>query len=226
MPRRAPAVSGRDFQTDPLPPAAVPLVPPFELPYPKAGLVVGGDAAVEPIAIVSRHTRQFQQLGERLRTALDDAEKRAIDVVTSRTRWRHPFSSKERAAVAPEVEAWYTTTLVEPGAIGSYIEAAKKYPLLPDDRGCGLESIITGWVHQRRGDERLRTQLKAVITYCDRAQASYMLPLGQLRLRDRDYWAFQMSGQDHEWYAVAELAPDRTRVQAEYFAGGLPGPGR
>jgi hypothetical protein len=77
-------------------------------------------------------------------------------------------------------------------------------------------------VHHKEGDERLKPQLKVVVTYCDRENVSYMLPFGQIRLRDRTHWVFQMSGQDHEWYAVAELTPGRTRVRAEYYAGELP----
>jgi hypothetical protein len=211
------------LRTDYRSPAA-PLVPPFELPYPKAGLAVGGDATVEPIASVSRHVREFQQLGERLRQAIDQAEKRAIDLIAGRTGWRHPFDAKARALAVPEIEAWYTSALAQPDAAASYIEAVKKYPELPEDRGCGLESVITGWVHQSSRDQRLRPELTAVISYCDRARASYMLPLGKLRLADRTYWVYQMSGQDHEWYAVAELTPGRARLQAEYFAGSAPRP--
>jgi hypothetical protein len=120
------------------------------------------------------------------------------------------------------VEAWYTSVLVQPGFVASYIEAVKKYPALPEDEGCGLESVITGWVHQNERDERLKPQLKVVVTYCDRENVSYMLPFGRMQLRNRTHWVFQMSGQDHEWYAVAELTPGRTRVLAEYYAGELP----
>lgn len=201
-------------------------VPPFELPFPKAGLAVGGDAEIEPVAVVSRHAREFQLIGERLRPAFDAAEKRAIDLVASRTGWRHPFNAKARAGIVPEMEAWYTAALAPAGAVASYVEAVKKYPLLPEDGGCGLESVITGWVHREKDDERPRPELTAVITYCDRARASYMLPFGQLRRGGRTYWVYQMSGQDHEWYVVAEVTPGRSRLQAEYFAGSLQGGAR
>jgi hypothetical protein len=49
-----------------------------------------------------------------------------------------------------------------------------------------------------------------------------MLPFGQVEVRDRIHWIYQMSGRDHEWFVVAELTPTRTRVVTEYFAGGVP----
>ena len=60
--------------------------------------------------------------------------------------------------------------------------------------------------------------MTAVVSYCDRRNVSYMLPFGQMRLRDRIYWIFQMSGQDHEWYVVAE-GGTRVNYVAQYLAG-------
>ncbi len=208
-----------DYQVNPQP-----FVPPFELPYPKEGLAVGGELTVEPIPSVSRQAPIAQAFIERLRPDINAAEERAIGALRSNARWTHPFDRAARAKIVPDLEAWYTSPLVPPGSTVSYIEAVKKYPPQAADDGCGLESFISGWVHRHAREERLKTQLKAVVTYCDREKASYMLPLGQLRVRDRTHWVFQMSGQDHEWYAVAELTPGRSRYVAEYYAGGIPLP--
>jgi len=68
------------------------------------------------------------------------------------------------------------------------------------------------------------TTLKAVVTYCDRRGVSYMLPFGRMRVNDRDHWIVQMSGRDHEWYAVVEAAADRVKYVAEFQAGWVPLP--
>ena len=62
-------------------------------------------------------------------------------------------------------------------------------------------------------------QLGSRITYCDRVGATYMLPFGTLRLRDRTFWISQLSGRDAEWYAVTELDRDRVRAVVEYLGG-------
>jgi hypothetical protein len=209
------------IRTDFRPAAATP-VPPHELPYPKEGLAVGGGAGVQPILSVSLNVPAGQKFLERLRPAIDEAEERAVRSLRSNARWVHPLNRSARAKVVPRLEAWYTTALTEPGASVSYVEAVKKYPPRPEDEGCGLETFVSGWIHQGGRDVRLDPELKAAVTYCDRETASYMLPLGQLQLRNRTHWVFQMSGQAHEWYAVAELTPGRTLYRVEYYAGGAP----
>jgi hypothetical protein len=103
----------------------------------------------------------------------------------------------------------------------SYIEAVKKYPLLPDDQGCGLETFVSGWVHHENQQQNPRAKLKAAVTYCDRRGVSYMLPFGQLQLAGKTHWIVQMSGQDHEWYTVIEGRADEVKYVAEYQAGRL-----
>jgi hypothetical protein len=199
-------------------------VPPFELPYPKEGLVVGGDAVLEPITSVSARAPRSQELARQLRPQMDAAEERTIRALRAQARWTHPFDKAARARVAAQLEAWYTTVLNEPGFRASYIEAVKKYPPQPEDQGCGLETFFSGWVHHNEQTAALKTEVKAVVSYCDRERVSYMLPFGALRLRNRTQWIVQMSGHDHEWYAVVEVTPNRTRHVAEYPAGRVFGP--
>jgi hypothetical protein len=105
----------------------------------------------------------------------------------------------------------------------SYVEVVKKYPARPADDGCGLETFITGWVFPpaKSGGEP-KTRLRAAVMYCDRDRASYMLPFGTMTLQGRTHWVYQLSGQDHEWYEVAELRPDRVRYVVEFQGGGGP----
>jgi hypothetical protein len=147
-------------------------VPPSEFPFPKAGLVIGGEATVSPIATVSRATADWEKLLGRILPDVDGAEERTIAALRSNTRWTHPIDRRIRVKVPPLLEAWYTTPLPEQGSFASYVEAVKRYPPGPDDRGCGLETVISGWVHQIAGEPRLRTELKAVFSYCVREHVS------------------------------------------------------
>ncbi len=199
-----------------------PAVPASEFPFPKAGLAVGGDVTIQPITLASVTGAAAQQLVERLRGDIHQAEERAITALRGQARWTHPIPREARAPVVPHLEAWYTAPIAGSGSTLSYIEAVKLYPPLPDDDGCGLESFVTGWIHHEEEDRKLRAELRAVVTYCDREGALYMLPFGTLVLNDRTHWVFQMSGRRSEWYVVLEATPGGRRIVAEYHAGDGP----
>ena len=196
---------------------------PFELPFPKAGLAVAGEVVVEPIVTVSRRGPPGQELLASIRQDIDAAEERTINALRRNVGWGHPFGKTARARTPVELEAWYTSRLTDPDHGVSYIEAVKKYPPQPRDENCGLESLVSGWLHHEQrspqSKEKPKTRLKVTVTYCDREKASYMLPLGRVVVRNRAHWIFQMSGQDHEWYEVVELRPGEVRFVAEYRAG-------
>jgi hypothetical protein len=206
-------------------PPVLPPVPPFELPFPKVGLAIGGDVDLKPITVVSTLSPASREFTALLRKDLEDAEERTLGRLRANTGWKPPFARAARSAVEPQLEAWYVTVTPEGGRM-SYVEAVKKYPLVPEDKGCGLESFISGWVHQvdqkTAKAAKPKTNFKAVVSYCDRRGVSYMLPFGSVMLRDKMHWIFQMSGQDHEWYVVVEGSADRARYVAEYQAGSTP----
>lgn len=208
------------FRTDRAP--VLPAVPPFVLPYPKVGLAIAGDTTLQPIAVVSAMTPQWKVFAAGLRPEIDKAEEKSIRALHGGARWEHPFSRKMRVQVAAELEAWYVTRLPGSSINLSYVEAVKKYPVLPADEGCGLETFVSGWVHHEEGLKNARATLKAVITYCDRRSVSYMLPFGELHLGGKPYWVAQMSGRDHEWYTVIEARTDEVKYAAEYRAGFVP----
>ena len=194
---------------------------PFQVPFPKLGLAVSGDVPLRPIAQVSRLGPAWRELLPGIRDALTAAEDRTVSGLRSNASWRHPFDRKARQLVEPELEAWYTSTLADSDSAVSYFEVVKKYPPQPRDEGCGLETLITGWLHHAKRGETPKASFKAVVTYCDREKASYMLPFGQLTVGGRTHWVFQMSGRDHEWYSVTELSSNRVRYVVEYYGGGL-----
>ena len=182
------------FRTDhaPVPPA----VPPFVLPYPKIGVAIGGDATLLPISSVSALSGSWKTFGAALRSEIARAEEKSIRTLRGEARWVHPFKAEQRAALMPELEAWYVARLPDSPVNLSYVEAVKKYPVLPADDGCGLETFVSGWVRHEDELRSARTNLKAVITYCDRRGVSYMLPFGELRLRGKSYWVAQLSGRE------------------------------
>lgn len=196
-------------------------VPPFELPYPKDGLVVGGGARVDPIVSVSQLVENWRLLTTLLHEDIDEAERKIVRGLRSNAKWRHPFSEEERSKTRATLESWYTSSLEQPGFSVSYIEAVKKYPPEPWDEGCGLETFISGWVHHNVRNPKPRSTLNATVTYCNREGVSYMLPLGLIRAGNRTHWVFQMSSWEREWYAVIQAVPGRVRYVAEYYGGGV-----
>jgi hypothetical protein len=213
------------FRTDQ--PPVLPPVPPFELPFPKIGIAVAGDTPVTPILSVSLLSAAWKTFAGALLADINKAEDRTLSAISASTSWRHPVKREVRAEVPPEFEAWY---VMQAGTGDqreqrlSYIEAVKKYPLQPEDEGCGLETFVSGWVHPDGNRTKTKASLNAVVTYCDRRGVSYMLPFGQMRVNDRAHWIVQMSGRDHEWYAVVEAATERIKYVAEFQAGSLPLP--
>jgi hypothetical protein len=194
----------------------------FELPYPKEGLVVAGNLTIEPIARVSKLSAAWKDLTAAIQEDIEAAEHKAINAVRGNTRWVHPISRERRRGVSATLEAWYTSSLEQPGFSVSYIEAVKQYPPGEDDKGCGLETFVSGWVYSNVRQKQPKTDLTARVTYCDRQGASYMLPFGLFRANNRTHWVFQISSWESEWYTVVEATPGRVRFVAEYFGGGRP----
>jgi hypothetical protein len=195
---------------------------PFTIPYPKEGVAVSGDIKVAKIPSVSKLAAAWRDFPASLKGDIDTAEERALDKARASSRWVHPVPEAQRKATTVELEAWYTSSLVQPGFGLSYIEAVKKYPPGEEDEGCGLETFISGWIYSNTRQARPKTDLTARITYCDRNGVSYMLPLGLMTVNNRTHWVFQMSSWEAEWYSVVEATPGRLRYVAEYFGGGRP----
>ena len=197
------------------------MVPPFELPFPKMGLAIAGGADLTPIVTVSPLSPAFADFAAKLREDAEEAEDKTIAAIRRFDQWSHPVKRDERTKVPLALEAWYITTLAAGDERMSYVEAVKKYPLTPEDKGCGLETFVSGWVHHDEARQKLKTKLTAVVTYCDRRGVTYMLPFGQIRVNDRVHWIVQQSGRTEEWYAVVEGTTGRARYVAEFQGGWL-----
>jgi hypothetical protein len=192
------------------------LVPPVEGPHPKDGLAFAGAIDIRPIERLPAGDRRRASLPARIRDEVGRAEERAIRAASDE--WRHPVGRKARGGYPFEIEELYAATAPARGATTLYFEGAKRYPAGPRDDGCGPETFVRGWL-QEDGERLVPVGVSAVLTYCDRAGASYLLPLGSVEVGRRSYWLVQYSGWDHEWYSVVRIEPRSVRPELDYFAG-------
>lgn len=188
-------------------------------PFPKDGIAVSGGVPVEPIETVPRTSADWDKLAVDLLEEFNRVEDRTIGGVRSNTRWRHPVPSETRRRTPVQIESWYRSPSGEPGWTVSYIESVRAYEPLPEDKGCGLETLVSGWVHHKDGVLKKATGLRGKLTYCDRVGATFMLPFGRVRPKEKTYWIFQLSGWESEWYGVAEVGRERARHIIEVPAG-------
>ena len=191
-------------------------------PYPKDGIVVRGNLPIDPIESVDPASTEGREFETLLVKQFNEVERRTIGNVRSATGWRHPFGEDLRHARPIKLESWYRAPTTEPGWTASYIEVSRAYEPTLDDKNCGLETYVSGWVHHYRGELRRTADLRGQLTYCDRVGVVYMLPFGRIRPRTRDYWIFQLSGWNDEWYDVAEVGRERVKHVIQYNAGGCP----
>ncbi len=199
-------------------------LPPVRVdPFPKDGLVVGGNVEVEPIESVPRTSPEWETLSKVLVDRFNRVEDETLRGVRGNTGWQHPLNRDARQRHSIRLESWYRSPSGEPGWTVSYVEAVRSYPPQPQDKGCGLETLVSGWVHHQNGELRKSSDLRGKITYCDRVGATYMMPLGRLQPREKIYWVFQMSGWESEWYDVAEVGREKARHVVEVLAGGRGG---
>jgi len=189
--------------------------PPFEQPYPKDGLVVSGPQKVEPLPSLPKTPKEWADLTEKLPKFFDDAELRALRRFTN---WSPPFGHTTRLRTPIEIEAVYRAPMDKPGWTAYYLEAVKNYPLLPVDKGCGLVTSASGWLRvDPKGTPHF--DVEADVTYCDRKNVGYMLPLGLVKTGNRTHWVYQISGYEREYYVVTHPDPKAIEIEAEYQAG-------
>jgi hypothetical protein len=200
-------------------------MPPTD-PYPKDGLASTIDLDLAPLENVDRSSPEAARLAQSLIRDFDKAEDKTINAIRDRQGWTHPVKPIQRKATPVTIEAWYRAPMDEPGWIASYIEAFRAYPAGPEDNGCGLHTVFTGWMHSNVDDpKKTRVQLTARVTYCDRRGVKYMLPFGRFHIGQQQYWVYQLSGFDQEWYEVARMSPLKMSFMVEAYAGGREGCG-
>jgi hypothetical protein len=184
-------------------------------PFPKDGLAVSGTQPVAPIEIRSPESPEWKPTATFLVAELDRAENEAIEAFAG---WKHPVPRAARRKMPVELEALYRAPMDEPGWTAYYAEAVKRYEPGPEDEGCGLITSASGWVTVGPDGKRA-ARLTAHVTYCDRRDVIYMLPLGLLTVQGRTFWAFQLSGYGREGYAIERPTPKRIESLVRYSAG-------
>jgi hypothetical protein len=195
-------------------------IPPVRVdPFPKDGLAISGGVPLEPIESISSASPDWPLLAAALLTDFNRVEDETISRVRNNSGWRHTVPPEQRRALPVRLESWYRSPSSEPGWTVSYVEAVRQYPPRPEDKGCGLETLISGWLHHRDGQLMKGTELRGKLTYCDRVGATYMLPFGRIRPKDQTYWVFQLSGWESEWYEVVAVRPEKIRYVLEVYAG-------
>jgi hypothetical protein len=197
---------------EPLPPVRVD-------PFPKDGLVISGGVPLEPIETMNASSAEWTEMAVALLDQFNEIEDEHIRLVRTARGWRHPFEKAARKALPVRLESWYRSPSSEPGWTVSYVEAVRQYPPRAEDKNCGLETLVSGWVHHQNGTMSGKPELRAKLTYCDRVGATFMLPFGRIRPRSQPYWVFQLSGWESEWYEVVSTRPDRIRYVIEVLAG-------
>ena len=176
---------------------ASPAPPRVEQPYPKDGLAVSPPQPVEPIEVVPIDSPDIRTLIPALHQAFNVAERKVEDA------YGHPVGRRAREGRTPDIEAVY--------AFGNhpriyYVESVRGYRILGQTGDCSVTAFGTGWF-ARDGEDVRSLETAVDVLPCNRNGASFMLPLGVMRLANRLFWLAQFSGFDHERYVVVEIKP-------------------
>ena len=189
--------------------------PPDVQPYPKDGLAIAGTQPIEAIETVPGTAPEWNSIAMRLIEPADRMETSSINAIPD---WKHPVARRERQKIPVELEMLYRAPMDAAGWTAYYVEAVKRYPPGLEDEGCGLVTSLKGWI-TTGPDYKSHDSITARITYCDRKDLTFMLPLGLIKTRDRTFWVYQMSGYDREQYFVTRPTPKIVEPQIYYEAG-------
>jgi hypothetical protein len=188
-----------------------PAPPDREQPYPKDGLAVSPPTPVEQIERVAIDSPDAQALAAVVTDAFNEAEEETA------ARFGHPIKRPTRESVKIDLEAIY--------AYGSapriyYVEAARGYRT---DRHVDSECVTafgTGWFARDAAGKPRKLDVAVDLLPCNLYGASYMLPLGVMRLGDRTFWIVQYSGWNHERFVIADVQNDKVNAAVIKAGGG------
>jgi hypothetical protein len=186
----------------------------------KDGLAVAGDVKIQDITSVSIRTPDAKRLIDLIAAEFDRQETLAAEHFI---RWRHPFLPEERKGYPIQLEAFYrsTDTTSRGRWRTTYVEAIRRFPPRAGDGQCGLITFVRGWITEPEGKDPV-INVGARVTYCDRADVSFMLPFGRVVLDNEVYWVYQISSWRDEFYIVSRVRPDAVRPVIAVTGGGCP----
>jgi hypothetical protein len=197
---------------------------------PKDAVATAGDVTVLPITQVSVNSPDATRLIAAITEEFNEEETLATQ---SFTNWFHPYGAAARSRTPIALEAFYRATDASPTGDfrTNYIEAVRRYPAGPGDQGCGLITFVRGWVTEYR-DKKPTINLGARVTFCDRADVSFIQPFGRVRVARGAgrgaaagadvYWIYQTSSWRDEFYSVARVTPEQVRPVLVVAGGGCP----
>lgn len=187
---------------------------------PKDGLAVAGDVKLQEILTISLHAPEAKRVTDMITDEFNKEEELAAKRYIN---WTHPFGADERRRYPIDLEAFYRSseTTTRGKWKTTYVEAIRRFPARAFDRDCGLITFARGWVTEQDGKAPL-FEITARVTYCDRAEVSFMLPFGRLLIDNEAYWVYQMSSWRDELYSVTRIRPDGVRHVVAVVGGGCP----
>jgi hypothetical protein len=173
------------------------LPPPRTRPYPKDGLAVSPARPIEPIETIAPGEIERFLLGLAVTNVFNKTER---DIARESD---HPVLRRDREKNAPVIEAMYAYGA---GPRLFYVEAAREYRS-PGDPGGACRAVAFGGGWFMRGGDHEYTPIGTYVMVqdCDRPAASFMLPLGVVRVEGKTYWLAQFSGWHGEQYEVLEF---------------------
>jgi len=193
---------------------------PREPTVPKDGLAIAGDVKLQEIIHISIHAPEAKRVIDMIAAEFNKEE----ELATKRFMyWTHPYGPEERKKYAIDLEAFYRSS--ESTTRGkwktTYVEAIRRFPPRAVDGNCGLITFARGWITEQDGKPPI-INIGARVTFCDRAEVSFMLPFGRLQIDNEAYWVFQMSSWRDELYSVTRIRPDGVRPVVAVVGGGCP----
>jgi len=195
-------------------------IDPREPTVPKDALAVSGDVKVTDVITVSVHAPEAKRVIDLITGEFNKEEGLAAAHFVG---WRHPYSAAARAEFPIELEAFYRTTDTTTRGTWktTYVEAIRRFPARPGDDGCGLITFVRGWITEQEGKAPV-INIGARVTYCDRAEVSFMLPFGRMLIDNDVYWVYQISSWRDEVYTVSRIRPTEVRPVVAVAGGGCP----
>ena len=196
---------------------------------PKDGLATAGNVTLLPVTQVSVNAPDAKRLIEVITEKFNEEEQLAAKNFIN---WYHPYGPLARSRFPITLEAFYRAVDGPPGAQfrTNYIEAVRRFPAGPFDEGCGLITFVRGWVTE--SERKPVINIGARVTYCDRAEVSFMQPFGRILVggsggRGRGagpvpHWVFQTSSWRDEVYSVARVTAEEVRPVLVVAGGGCP----
>jgi hypothetical protein len=196
---------------------------------PKDGIATAGDAEILPITQVSLHTPDAAKLVAAITEKFNEEETLATENFAN---WRPPYGPFSRSGFPIALEAFYRASEETPAGEfrTSYVEAVRRYPASLGEEGCGLVTYARAWVTEVAGKKPI-INLGARVTYCDRAEVSFLQPFGRVRVETggrsgrndpQVFWIYQLSSWRDEYYSVVSVTPTGMKPVVVVGGGGCP----